>query len=94
MKEMAMDVVMLSLRTAWGLDLRSFSKSFGKSLTLSLCNTFKPFVESGLVIAIICSDKPCHLVILSWTCIVSVILEPDLHSSVLVTQMDFCCPMS
>ncbi|GJN03083.1 hypothetical protein PR202_ga20489 [Eleusine coracana subsp. coracana] len=51
MKEMAMDVVMLSLRTAWGLDLRSFSKSFGKSLTLSLCNTFKPFVESGLVVA-------------------------------------------
>ncbi|GJN13423.1 hypothetical protein PR202_gb00122 [Eleusine coracana subsp. coracana] len=51
MNEMAMDVVMLSLRTAWGLDLRSFSKSFRKSLTLSLCNTFKPFVESGLVIA-------------------------------------------
>ncbi|KAL5225245.1 hypothetical protein ABZP36_011884 [Zizania latifolia] len=50
MKDMAMDVVMLSLRTAWGLDLRSFSKSFGKSLTVSLCNTFRPFVESGLVI--------------------------------------------
>ncbi|KAL6905841.1 hypothetical protein ACP4OV_003442 [Aristida adscensionis] len=50
-KDMAMDVVMLSLRTAWGLDLQSFSKSFGKSLALSLCNTFKPFVESGLVIA-------------------------------------------
>uniref|UniRef100_A0A0A9BCQ2 Radical S-adenosyl methionine domain-containing protein 1, mitochondrial n=1 Tax=Arundo donax TaxID=35708 RepID=A0A0A9BCQ2_ARUDO len=50
-KDMAMDVVMLSLRTVWGLDLQSFSKSFGKSLTLSLCNTFKPFVESGLVIA-------------------------------------------
>jgi oxygen-independent coproporphyrinogen-3 oxidase len=51
MKDMAMDVVMLSLRTAWGLDLQSFSKSFGTSLALSLCNTFKPFVESGLVIA-------------------------------------------
>ncbi|RCV18405.1 hypothetical protein SETIT_3G298600v2 [Setaria italica] len=51
MKDMALDVVMLSLRTAWGLDLQSFSKSFGKSLALSLCNTFKPFVESGLVIA-------------------------------------------
>ncbi|PUZ66654.1 hypothetical protein GQ55_3G343900 [Panicum hallii var. hallii] len=50
-KDMAMDVVMLSLRTAWGLDLQSFSKSFGKSLVLSLCNTFRPFVESGLVIA-------------------------------------------
>ncbi|KAJ1295715.1 hypothetical protein BS78_01G244100 [Paspalum vaginatum] len=51
MKDLAMDVVMLSLRTARGLDLQSFSKSFGKSLTLSLCNVFKPFVESGLVIA-------------------------------------------
>lgn len=51
MKDMAMDIVMLSLRTAWGLDLQSFSKSFGKSLTMSLCNTFRPFVESGLVIA-------------------------------------------
>jgi len=50
-KDMAMDVVMLSLRTAWGLDLQSFSKSFGKSLALSLCSTFRPFVESGLVIA-------------------------------------------
>ncbi|CAN6333634.1 unnamed protein product [Urochloa humidicola] len=51
MKDMAMDVVMLSLRTAWGLDLQGFGKSFGKSLALSLCNTFKPFVESGLVVA-------------------------------------------
>jgi len=50
-KDMTMDVVMLSLRTAWGLDLQSFSKSFGKSLALSLCSTFRPFVESGLVIA-------------------------------------------
>nr|ACG46309.1 oxygen-independent coproporphyrinogen III oxidase-like protein sll1917 [Zea mays] len=51
LKDMALDVVMLSLRTAWVLDLQSFSKSFGKSLALSLCNTFKPFVESGHVIA-------------------------------------------
>jgi len=50
-KDMAMDVVMLSLRTALGLDLQSFSKSFGKSLVLSLCSTFRHFVESGLVIA-------------------------------------------
>lgn len=50
-KDMAMDVVMLSLRTAWGLDVQSFSKTFGRSLTESLCNTFRPFVESGLVIA-------------------------------------------
>lgn len=50
-KDMAMDSVMLSLRTARGLDLHSFSKSFGEGLTRSLCDTFRPFVESGLVIA-------------------------------------------
>uniref|UniRef100_A0A452ZT61 HemN C-terminal domain-containing protein n=1 Tax=Aegilops tauschii subsp. strangulata TaxID=200361 RepID=A0A452ZT61_AEGTS len=50
-KDMAMDSVMLSLRTARGLDLHSFSKSFGEALTRSLCETFRPFVESGLVIA-------------------------------------------
>ena len=50
-KDMAMDVVMLSLRTAWGLDLQSFSKSFGKSLVLSLCSTFRHFVESGHLFA-------------------------------------------
>ncbi|VAH22385.1 unnamed protein product [Triticum turgidum subsp. durum] len=49
-KDMAMDSVMLSLRTARGLDLHSFSKSFGEGLTRSLCDTFRPFVESGLVI--------------------------------------------
>ncbi|XP_047048410.1 heme chaperone HemW-like [Lolium rigidum] len=51
LKDMAMDSVMLSLRTASGLDLHRFSKSFGKNLTLSLCTMFRPFVESGLVIA-------------------------------------------
>uniref|UniRef100_A0ACD5YKU0 Uncharacterized protein n=1 Tax=Avena sativa TaxID=4498 RepID=A0ACD5YKU0_AVESA len=51
LKDMAMDSVMLSLRTAWGLDLHSFSKSFGKNLTQSLCNMYRPFVESGLLIA-------------------------------------------
>uniref|UniRef100_A0A0D9XYD1 Radical S-adenosyl methionine domain-containing protein 1, mitochondrial n=1 Tax=Leersia perrieri TaxID=77586 RepID=A0A0D9XYD1_9ORYZ len=60
MKDMAMDVVMLSLRTAWGLDLRSFNKSFGRSLTESLCNTFRPFVETGLVIAMDMERRALH----------------------------------
>ncbi|XP_038989705.1 heme chaperone HemW isoform X2 [Phoenix dactylifera] len=50
-KDMAMDVVMLSLRTARGLDMSSFGRSFGNCLALSLCRTFRPFVESGHVVA-------------------------------------------
>lgn len=60
MKDMAMDSVMLSLRTAWGLDLHSFSKSYGKNLTLSLCSMFRPFVESGLVIAMDAERQALH----------------------------------
>ncbi|KAH0464546.1 hypothetical protein IEQ34_007332 [Dendrobium chrysotoxum] len=51
-KEMAMDVVMLSLRTAKGLDLKSFQRSFGESLVLSLCRAWRPHVESGHVVAL------------------------------------------
>ncbi|EHA8586409.1 oxygen-independent coproporphyrinogen-III oxidase-like protein sll1917 [Cocos nucifera] len=51
-KDMAMDVVMLSLRTARGLDLSSFGRSFGDCLALSLCKALRPFVESGHVVAI------------------------------------------
>ena len=50
-KDMAMDVVMLSLRTARGLDVKSFARSFGKSLALELCRTFVAYVKSGHVIA-------------------------------------------
>ncbi|XP_073013506.1 uncharacterized protein [Typha latifolia] len=50
-KDKAMDVVMLSLRTARGLDVQSFSRFFGQFLTLSLCKAFRPFVETGLVVA-------------------------------------------
>ncbi|CAJ1975011.1 unnamed protein product [Sphenostylis stenocarpa] len=49
-KDTAMDVVMLSLRTAQGLDLRSFQESFGGSAVLSLLEAYKPYVESGLVV--------------------------------------------
>ncbi|KAJ0972840.1 hypothetical protein J5N97_020799 [Dioscorea zingiberensis] len=49
-KDMAMDVVMLSLRTATGLDVKSFSRSFGEYLVDSICKAFEPFVESGHVV--------------------------------------------
>lgn len=49
-KDTAMDVVMLSLRTARGLDLKCFQESFGISVVLSLLEVYKPYVESGHVV--------------------------------------------
>ncbi|PRQ17085.1 putative coproporphyrinogen dehydrogenase [Rosa chinensis] len=49
-KDMAMDVVMLSLRTSRGLDLKSFGEAYGSSLVVSLCEVYKPYVESGHVV--------------------------------------------
>lgn len=51
-KDLAIDVVMLSLRTAKGLDLRSFAKAFGGSLVYSLCKIYKPYIESGHVLCL------------------------------------------
>ncbi|XP_027338797.1 uncharacterized protein LOC113852662 [Abrus precatorius] len=51
-KDTAMDVVMLSLRTARGLDLKSFQESFGSSVVLPLLEAYKPYVESGHVICL------------------------------------------
>lgn len=51
-KDGAMDVVMLSLRTARGLHIKSFIRDFGVSLALSLCQAYKPYVESGHVICL------------------------------------------
>ncbi|KAI9173665.1 hypothetical protein LWI28_004587 [Acer negundo] len=51
-KDLSMDVVMLSLRTAKGLDLKSFREAFGCSLADSLCKGYKPFVESGHVLCL------------------------------------------
>lgn len=48
--EAAMDVVMLSLRTARGLDLKSYREAFGSSLVSSLCNVYKPYAASGHVV--------------------------------------------
>lgn len=51
-RDLASDVVMLSLRTARGLDLKSFQGAFGNSLVGSLCEAYKPFVESGHVLCL------------------------------------------
>lgn len=51
-KDTAMDVVMLSLRTSQGLDLKCFQESFGSSVVLSLLEVYKPYVESGLVVCL------------------------------------------
>lgn len=51
-KDVAMDVVMLSLRTAWGLDLKSFREAYGGSLVFSLLKAYKPYVESGHVVCL------------------------------------------
>lgn len=49
-KDMAMDVVMLSLRTARGLDMCKFERSYGKELVSALYEAFRPYIESGHVI--------------------------------------------
>ncbi|KAL3655702.1 hypothetical protein CASFOL_000098 [Castilleja foliolosa] len=49
-KDLAMDVVMLSLRTADGLDLKCFTEAFGESLTRSIFEVYRPYSESGHVI--------------------------------------------
>ncbi|KDP30975.1 hypothetical protein JCGZ_11351 [Jatropha curcas] len=51
-KDMVMDIVMLSLRTARGLDLRFFANEFGGSLVYSLCKVYKPYIESGHVVCL------------------------------------------
>ncbi|XP_024025014.1 uncharacterized protein LOC112092644 [Morus notabilis] len=51
-KDIAMDIVMLSLRTARGLDLRSFGEAFGDSLVVSLCKAYKAHVQSGHVVCL------------------------------------------
>ncbi|OMO99076.1 Coproporphyrinogen III oxidase, oxygen-independent related protein [Corchorus capsularis] len=48
--DLASDIVMLSFRTARGLDLKSFQEAFGSSMLHSLCEAYKPYVESGHVL--------------------------------------------
>ncbi|KAL4296532.1 hypothetical protein GQ457_12G006430 [Hibiscus cannabinus] len=51
-RDLASDVVMLSLRTARGLDLKSFRCAFGNSVVASLCEVYKPYIESGHVLCL------------------------------------------
>ncbi|XP_043725300.1 heme chaperone HemW [Telopea speciosissima] len=59
-KDTAMDVVMLSFRTARGLELRSFAAEFGSSLLISLCKALGPYLESGHVIALDKEKRALH----------------------------------
>ncbi|XVF54622.1 hypothetical protein PTKIN_Ptkin05aG0196300 [Pterospermum kingtungense] len=58
-RDLASDIVMLSLRTARGLDLKSFQGAFGNLVVGSLCEAYKPFVESGHVL---CLDEQRRVV--------------------------------
>ncbi|XP_021719932.1 uncharacterized protein LOC110687600 [Chenopodium quinoa] len=58
-KDRAADIVMLSLRTSRGLDIKSFTQDLGASLALSLCQAYKPYVESGHVL---CLDEERKLI--------------------------------
>ncbi|RXH96081.1 hypothetical protein DVH24_008581 [Malus domestica] len=49
-QDLATDVVMPSLTTSRGLDLKYFEEAYGSSLVLSLCKAYKPYVESGHVV--------------------------------------------
>ncbi|GJS36219.1 radical SAM superfamily protein [Tanacetum coccineum] len=48
--EMAMDIVMLSLRTLKGLDLKSFIEDFGTEVSIELCKVYEPYMKSGHVL--------------------------------------------
>ncbi|KAL8154195.1 hypothetical protein V2J09_011955 [Rumex salicifolius] len=49
-KDRAMDVVMLSLRTSRGLEIKPFSQTYGAALVESLCQAYLPYVKSGHVL--------------------------------------------
>lgn len=48
--EMAMDIVMLSLRTSKGLELKSFREDFGSPVAVELCKVYEPYMKSGHVV--------------------------------------------
>ncbi|THG13229.1 hypothetical protein TEA_008615 [Camellia sinensis var. sinensis] len=64
-KDMAMDAVMLSFRTAKGLDLKSFRKTFGTSLVHYVFKAYRPFVKSGHVV---CLDRHRSLITIDRFC--------------------------
>lgn len=57
-RELATDTVMLSLRTAKGLDMQCFREAFGESMCLSLCRVYVPYVVSGHVIFMDADRRP------------------------------------
>lgn len=48
--EMAMDIVMLSLRTSKGLEFKSFVEDFGSPVGFELCKVYEPYMKSGHVV--------------------------------------------
>nr|XP_043606217.1 heme chaperone HemW [Erigeron canadensis] len=48
--EMAMDIVMLSLRTSKGLELKNFIEDFGSPVAVELCKVYEPYMKSGHVV--------------------------------------------
>ncbi|CAI9113012.1 OLC1v1013533C1 [Oldenlandia corymbosa var. corymbosa] len=48
--DLAMDAIMLALRTSRGLNLKTFGKAFGFTLVHSLCKVYQPYMESGHVV--------------------------------------------
>ncbi|KAF7838209.1 oxygen-independent coproporphyrinogen-III oxidase-like protein sll1917 [Senna tora] len=60
-KDTAMDVVMLSLRTAKGIDLKCFQESFGSSIVSSLLDIYKPYFESGHVVCLDEKRRPIRI---------------------------------
>lgn len=49
-EDRALDVIMLSLRLARGLDIQAFSQRFGAGLSTLVCKALLPFVSSGHVV--------------------------------------------
>ncbi|XP_076881647.1 uncharacterized protein LOC143529829 [Bidens hawaiensis] len=48
--EMAMDIIMLSLRTSKGLEFKSFIEDFGSEVGVELCKVYEPYMKSGHVL--------------------------------------------
>ncbi|KAK1289953.1 hypothetical protein QJS10_CPB18g00526 [Acorus calamus] len=57
-RDRAMDVVMLSLRTAGGLDVRRLGREFGEGIALGVCEAFRPYVDSGHVVVMDDERRP------------------------------------
>ncbi|XP_010545976.1 PREDICTED: uncharacterized protein LOC104818195 [Tarenaya hassleriana] len=52
LKDVAMDIVMLSFRTAKGLELGEFGQAFGSEIVKRMCKAYEPYVESGHIVCL------------------------------------------